>query len=396
MQLTLSPKVKVELTAADLPGFLQYLTDSGIALESLELTGALTATFIVQKNVMRPLRQMAVKHGVSLKIIERHGLYWTLMGVKNRPVLLFGLCFLVVIQLYLPTRVLFLRVEGNANIPERMILEHAAANGIGFFASRRDVRSERMKNALLESMPQLQWAGINTKGCTAVISVRERSTVTADETQRGVSRIVAVRDGIVDSCTVTKGSALCEPGQAVLEGQVLISGYTDCGLSILATRAEGEVYARTVHEICAVSPINYMRKGAKTVSSRKFSLLIGKKRINLYKDSGISPISCDKMYSEYYVTLPGGFQLPYALRIERVMFYDTASMPTSADFMEQLLRSSADCYIKQEMVSGRILASTVSLDAQEDAIILSGDYICLEMIGREQSEEILQHYGKDN
>lgn len=32
-----------------------------------------------------------------------------------------------------------------------------------------------MKNALLSAIPELQWAGVNTYGCRAVISVRERT-----------------------------------------------------------------------------------------------------------------------------------------------------------------------------------------------------------------------------
>ena len=89
-----------------------------------------------------------------------------------RPVLLAGLGILFLLAMYLPSRVLFIRVEGNMQIPDRQILAAAEECGIRFGASRREVRSEKVKNALLSSVPQLQWAGVNTAGCVATISVR--------------------------------------------------------------------------------------------------------------------------------------------------------------------------------------------------------------------------------
>ena len=49
-------------------------------------------------------------------------------------------------------------------------------------------------------------------------------------------------------------SALCAPGQAVSKGQVLISGYTDCGLCVLSQRAQGEVMAYTGRSFSALMP----------------------------------------------------------------------------------------------------------------------------------------------
>ena len=43
------------------------------------------------------------------------------------------------------------------------------------------IRSEKVKNSLLQRIPQLQWAGINTDGCVAVISVREKTAIKNSE-----------------------------------------------------------------------------------------------------------------------------------------------------------------------------------------------------------------------
>ena len=96
--------------------------------------------------------------------------------------------------------------------------------------------------------------GVNTSGCVATVSVRERTDPEVTEQDSAVSNIVASRDGFIVSATVTRGNFLCRVGQSVKAGQVLISGYTDCGICIQATRAEGEIYAQTSRDFAAVTP----------------------------------------------------------------------------------------------------------------------------------------------
>jgi sporulation protein YqfD len=267
-----------------------------------------------------------------------------------------------------------------------MILERAADCGISFGASRRYVRSERMKNTLLEVIPELQWAGINTFGCKAVISVRERPEEEKVDKPVGVSSIVASMDGVVTECTVTKGSIQCNPGDAVKRGQLLISGYTDCGLKILATCAEGEVTALTKRELSVISPSKYSVRTERLESKQYYSLVFGKKRINLYKCSGICGGSCVKMYSKYVLTLPGGFELPVSVIRETV----TPALTELQQIAErnELLCGYADSYLSGLMTDGRILQKDVKLWETDSLFCLAGKYACLESIVQRQEEKI--------
>jgi hypothetical protein len=135
----------------------------------------------------------------------------------KRPALAGGLLLLVLI-LWLPSRVLFICVAGNTLVPEKQILEAAEKCGVGFGASRKDVRSESVKNALLEALPQLQWVGVNTSGCHAVITVREKSLPEKEEESDFPASMVASRDGYILSCTAERGSLAVTPGQTVQQG----------------------------------------------------------------------------------------------------------------------------------------------------------------------------------
>jgi sporulation protein YqfD len=304
-------------------------------------------------------------------------------NLLRRPVLVIGLCLLAFLALYLPSRVLFIQVEGNNLIPAKLIMEQAQKYGVTFGANRREIRSEQVKNGLLGAIPQLQWVGVTTEGCVAKIHVRERSEPELSGQNFAVTSIVASRDGVIKSFTAHRGSALCKVGQAVTKGQVLISGYTDCGLSIRADQAEGEIMAQTNRQISAVTPDFQLTKGSIIRSEKKFSLIIGKNRINFYKDSGILDTTCVKMYSENYMTLPGSFYLPVILLTEEWIYYDLTESETVD--AETVLLDFADRYLASQMIAGQILHRSEAVDGN----VLEGEYACLEMIGQVRYEESL-------
>ncbi len=380
--------IRLEWTAADVPGALDALTKAGITLYDTDALDDVTVRFGIQRQELAAVERLCEKRGDALRVLGRDGLYWQLRRLKKRPVLVLGIAVLICLTLLLPTRVFFVQVEGNNKLPVNRILEAAGESGICFGATRREVRSERMKNALLGELPELQWAGVNTRGCVAVITVREKPPEEKREEVPQVSSIVASTDGIILSATVTGGNLVCTPGQAVTQGQVLISGFTDCGIAIRATRAEGEVVAQTRHDLTVVTPAATSNRGAIREEAANYSLLVGKNRINLWKGSGIWEGSCGRMYEEYYITLPGGFRLPVALVKEVYTAYDTGDGNGDSQESEMLLSGFAEAILRERMLAGTILDRETDFRQYGDGFFLKGSYLCTEMIGRERIEQM--------
>lgn len=393
---SLSGFVAMQLTGADIPGLLERVTRKGITLFRIQQKDMFTVYIWLRRRDYQKLQDIALSQGAEATIMKRAGIYWIWKSAIRRPIMIGGILLILLLSWFVPTRVLFITVEGNTNVPSNLILEKAANCGITFGASRREIRSEKMKNSLLEALPELEWTGINTYGCTAVISVQERSSQNELTDNRGVSSIVAERDGIIYSCTVTSGNPLCVEGQAVRAGETLVSGYTDCGIKIQATRSKAEIYAQTVRQLTVNTPMNYTQKGEAYKVEEKYSLIIGKKRINFSKDSGISPTGCDKMYLQYYCVLPGGFQLPLTIAVERWQYYQTDNVTTASETTQVHAEEFAQEYLLQQMLSGKILGKLENVDIGNSVHTLTGRYVCLEMIGRERSEEIIKHYGKSD
>lgn len=388
--------LEVQVVSADPAAFLTCLIGNGVRILKTGSINDLTVSIVILRKDRKAVFSAAERKGVAVKVIGRSGLYWAGKGLLKRPVLLWGMGALMLFSLYLPTRILFVEVEGNGTVPTRLILEQAGLCGIRFGASRQEVRSEKMKNTLLAAMPELQWAGINTKGCTAVITVREREIIQQAEQPAGISSLVASRDGVISSFTVTRGSPMCAVGQAVKAGQILISGYTDCGLLIQGCRAEGEIFADTHRSVAAVLPSQWSEKGEIQSVKKKYSLRIGKKYINFQKDSGIWDTICDRIYEEKYVVAPGGFRLPIALIVETV----TYSEPIPGNYPEEeakaALENFAERYLRQQMVAGKITLSAKLFETSEGTYRMDGQFACREMIGQVQKEEIIGPNGNTN
>lgn len=391
---SLAGMMDVELTSAEPEAALEAINSAGIPLFHVQQDSPLTYRFYMFRKDYAYIARLCEKRGERLRIRRRQGIYWTVKGLLRRPVLLLGGGLLLALVLFLPTRVLFVTVEGNQTVPRKQILAAAEECGIGFGASRRQVRSERVKNALLLAVPELQWAGVNTDGCVATISVRERAQNQTTSPGREVASIVAARDGLILSGTVTNGNGLFQVGQVVQEGQVLISGYTDCGICIQATRAEGEVFAQTNRKLEVITPASWVLRTEETGSNWKVSLLLGKKRINLWKGSGIWDATCGRMYQEYYVTLPGGFRLPIALCVENYTLWENQEAAKEEASAQEELREYARAYLTEQMIAGSLLNRTEAVFLEKGCYRLRGEYVCKEMIGRVRQEQIGETNGE--
>ena len=384
-------KLRICVTCADLNYLLKYLTNHGVRLEQIVTIDELSVRITIARKDFRKFKHILIQCGAVYHIVGRKGIYWHLRGMIKRPILAIGLLTIVFLSMYLPSRVLFVEVVGKSRVPETLILEKANLCGIHLGASRVKVRSEKVKNALLNELPDLQWAGVNTKGCVAVISVKEKTRPKDIENfSSGVCSIVAAKDGIILDYVITGGNPLCRIGQAVKAGQTLVSGYTDCGICIRAEKADAEIYALTARDVQVCTPVLMRKRGdVVRVEERKY-LQVGKKVINFYNNSRIYDPTCVKIENKECLTLPGNFSLPI-YRITQTYYYYQVCDNTIEETVDcAWLSDYAKSYVISQMIAGEILESIDSGMCMEDIYIWSGDYACREMIGVKKQEEIVQ------
>lgn len=384
---------RIRIVSADMPGIVSKASEGGIVIYHVTPVDELTWEFDSSAENYSKVKDLVENTGGQIKLIRTTGLGTIIDKLKKRPVFITFLIFILGLTLMIPNWIFFVQVEGNTNVPTNLILEVADKVGVGFGAYRRGIRSEKIKNSMCSLIPELSWVGINTKGCVATISVREGEPVKEKEDTNKVCSIVASRDGVISELTVLRGNPLCKVGSAVKKGDVLISGYTDSGLLIRGEAASGEVFARTQHHFPAVIDSNAMVRQSKKEEKRTYWFFVGKKLIKLWKDSGISGATCVKMNSVKYVTLPGGFQLPFGFLIEKeIPFACNRQSVDSSSWQDARSRE----YLLTQMNAGRILSGEWQPTVDNGFITAECNYSCLEMIGQVRYEETVTNYGKND
>ena len=147
-----SGSVRIRLTSADVSGSLQKLLDSGITILDAEIDSELSALVSVSSRDYAKAFAILKKSGVKCELMEQSGFVWMLYQIRRRWILLCGCIVLFALTIFLPTRVFFLRVEGNEIIAANYILDHVKENGLYFGCKRASIRSESIKNSLLADL----------------------------------------------------------------------------------------------------------------------------------------------------------------------------------------------------------------------------------------------------
>ena len=376
---------RAELVSADPAEALGRYAAGGVRYFDPRLTAPLTLELTVSRLQWKRLAALAQARGDRCRSLREGGLPLWLRAARKRKTFLACAAAVLLFFFLAPSRVWFVRVEGANEVPEQEILRAALECGVGFGAKAKDIRSERVKNRMLSLVNELEWMGVNFSGGVATICVRERAPAGPVEDHSRPANVVASRSGVIVSMSVLGGQAACKEGQAVLEGQLLISGLIDCNTHTQVTHADGEVYALTRHAWRAVYPAQWQEKSYTGGEKRCVCLVLGRKRIKLFGNSGISTASCDKMVSVWNLTLPGGYALP--LRVETVTLrpYDAGACAADGRQAEAALRQFCRRCTEDDMIAGEILKSTGAMKALPGAYCLEAELDCREMIARQKN-----------
>ena len=386
--------VRLQIACADPQMLISQLAENGVELLALQQVNALTNVVTIRYRQLDTVQSVLKKYGGSCREVGRKGMIFSFIQFLGRPVLVAAILFFLVMLLLTTDRIFFIHVIGNDKISTEAILSQAQMHGLEFGVKAAEIRSEELKNALLGNFTQLQWLGITTSGTVATIHVSERSipNQSLDTDYRG---IYSTGDGIISSIVAERGTPIVRVGQRVKTGDLLITGYSDCGIKLRVEQPIGEVHAYTLRNLEVLTTENAMIRADTSSIECCYRVRIGKKVINFCNHSGIHDTSCVKMYEEYYWTLPGGFCLPVSVTKVINRHYDL--IPAETDEVIPLwIQEYARKYLHTQMIAGQILEEKLTYDSDEGVCKLQAIYACQEMIGQAKNEETFDRYAEDN
>ncbi|MCI8497559.1 MAG: sporulation protein YqfD, partial [Clostridiales bacterium] len=172
----------------------------------------------------KKMRALAKKSGVRLKSGRRRGLPFILHRYRKRVGLLAGIVLFIGILYTLSLFVWTVEITGNTSVDEQTIRDTLSSLGLRPGVLSSSVSPDELKRDALLELPELSWLTINLKGSSVIVEVRERVVPPIVVPEDRPCNIVADIPGQIVTLEVYAGKAEVQKGDAVTQGQLLVSG----------------------------------------------------------------------------------------------------------------------------------------------------------------------------
>lgn len=381
----------VTATGAFPERFLNLCAQAGIGFWALQWVDTHTLTLRVARKDRDRLAELAQRVQCDLAAGHRTGVPYFLGRFRKRYALLLGLALAIGAVCVLSRFVLTVDVTGNSTVSTAEILSQLKALGLspGVYGPRLETRA--LSNAALLQLPELSWMAVNLHGTRAEVIVREKEITPPVVDRSKPSHVVSAADGIVTGIEALEGISCFKEGDAVMAGEVLISGIVDIqepawsetDLGVRVVHAMGSVWARTFRTLQAEIPLEAQVKQYTGERETRISLSIFGARLNFYGNSGISMDKYDKITNTHSLTLPGGQVMPLALVAETCRGYETTAVPLDQVAAEDLLRDSLERRLLDLIgAEGSVVKTDYAARVESGVLVVTLTAECEEQIGR--------------
>ena len=341
----------------------------------------------------RRMRPLARKAGAVTRVKERHGLPFLLRRYRRRIGVAAGAALFIAFFAVTQQFVWVVEVQGNERVDSQVLLQALEELGVrrGVLKSGLDAREIQLEVQL--KVDDLSWAALNIRGTTATLLVRERTVPPQRIDTKVPANVVAARDGQIVSMAVTDGRAAVQKGDAVREGEILVSGVFEdrWGLNHLL-RANAKVIARVPESLAVEVPLTQSRAvPSGRVVKRRYLELPGV-RLPLFLYSGL-----DGEYKVEKVTRPPvlfGVEMPFPVTRETYIFYETEEERISAETALRIAERQLAAKERGAWASGTVVKREVSAKTEGGRVVLTGEYLVEMDIARQVEIPVFDRTGQ--
>lgn len=229
--------------------FFSECKDKGIILKDV-MTNENGYIFEVSKAASEKIADVAANCGMDSAIISSRGLPAIFGRYRKRLGIITGIILSVAVLFILSSSVWSIDIAGNDVVSDRDITELLNENGVkkGVFA--KTILTDDVEFMIEKAFPEVSWVTASVTGSRLLIEIKERTEDKTENREGIYTNIVASKDGEIISADIFKGEGKLRPGEAVVKGDLLVSGvitYKDGRVKL--TDSEAEIMARTKNTV---------------------------------------------------------------------------------------------------------------------------------------------------
>lgn len=283
-----------------------------------------------------------------------------------------------------------IRVDGEEKLTEEQVEEALSYCGLSVGTRIGSLDIDVIENRVLILSDDISWISVNMRGTVANVEIRELDIAPDGGEEPEASNIVADSAGVIERFEDIHGRVVADIGEAVSEGQLLISGiYGDDLTGIGYTAAEGKVFAECEDSIRVEIPRKYQKKVyTGEVRCEKY-LIFFKKEIKFFSNYRNSYATCDKIDIVEYLSAPGGDELPVGIRTVKYLEYTYEETERSDTELTDTARYRADAILTSRLCDGELLRKSVSVEVSDSGCVLICRYRCLRNIAKSKPIEVI-------
>ena len=382
-------QVRVRVTGASLPRFLNLCAEKGLMLRRMERTAWDEMYATLSLADFRALRRYMGRTGCRVHIEQRRGMPFWAARLRPRTALWGGLVLLMLLCWVLCAHIWSIEAHIDPALDEAEVMQQLEELGvhIGARISSLDTRSIRW--TMLGMQPNMTFLSLNFRGNSLTIEAYGVTPPEEKIDQNAIVKVVAAREGVIKSVKALEGQPMVQAGDAVETGDTLISGLvapTREDRNYHLTHARGEVEAYTVHHVTAARALETENKVYTGKVRRQYALVLGNHRLNLYIGSGIDGGTCDKIIETRTLRLSDSVVFPVSLVVQTYVFYEREPQTATVEELRVEMLSRALEEIASGM-DGSVTEHSETLTEQDGAAVLEMTVHAVEQIGVEAVDD---------
>ena len=387
----LTGTLTANITGAEPENFLNICARSGFRLDRMVWVDPFTLEVRVPARRGKELHALASRAQCRVEGGIFRGLPCFLLRFRRRYALLAGLVLTLAFCLVGARFILTVEVTGNETVTDREIISQLRLCGVSQGTWGPGVNIREVENRMMLAMNELTFCSLNVFGTRAEVIVREREPGPTLRDEVTPADVVAVTDGVITHIEPWNGDAMFQEGEAVLEGDVLISGEMVMDLHPMVwegeagtrlVHAEGRVLAHTRRTLTASLDLQAPVKAYTGEVSQRYALSVWGRRMNFYQNSGIPYDRCDIITRLKTWTPLKDRMLPIQWEKTTYRAYTLTTAPVDPAKAETMLKARLMESLEGVMKEGEILSADYQTEREGDVLTVTLLAQCSEEIGR--------------
>lgn len=233
--------VTAKVAGAQPEDFLNLCARENLILWKMLQQDRFTLEIQVTARQFPRLAELARRAGFEVTGERRRGLPFFLLRFRRRYALLAGVAVCLVLFSVGARTVLTIDVTGNESLTKEEIISQLRLCGVSVGTYAPDIPVREVENRMMLAMDQLSYLALNLHGTRAEVIVREKDPAPELRAERVPTDVIASAPGVITHMEPWVGDARFQEGDAVLKGDVLISGHMQMDIVPQEWEEEGPI-----------------------------------------------------------------------------------------------------------------------------------------------------------